>query len=51
MSVIKTERLVRVIEEKYMLIRYVDIKDKDAWNRLDTHLPENEFAEKMQKST
>lgn len=30
-----------------MLIRYVDIKDKDAWNRLDTHLPENEFAEKV----
>jgi GNAT superfamily N-acetyltransferase len=30
-----------------MLIRYVDLKDKDEWYKLDAHLPEHVFEEKV----
>lgn len=28
-------------------IRYVETQDREFWNRLDAHLPEEEFAEKV----
>lgn len=44
----ETERTVRIWEVKVMIeIRYVKSEDKKFWYRLDKHLPEREFDNKV----